>query len=98
VRYREVNVISDMLSRRMNGFAMIFGKCVWVPSSPKAATIVLAYFFGIVPGLPPAAYEAQLREQLVAAGRTQEAAVAEIQWLDGCFATYTPDSAHRSGG
>ncbi|HTZ37010.1 MAG TPA: hypothetical protein VMB84_13345 [Stellaceae bacterium] len=82
----------------MNGFAMIFGKCVWVPPSPKAATLVLAYFFGTVPGLPVAAYEAQIREQMVAAGATQEAAAAEMKWLDDCFATYTPDAKHRSGG
>ena len=67
-------------------------------TSPKAATVVLAYFFGTVPGLPPDAYEAQIRQQLVAAGATSEAAAAEMKWLDGCFATYVPDAAHRSGG
>ena len=82
----------------MNGFAMIFGKCVWVPPSPKAATIALAYFFGTVPGVPPDAYETQIRQQLIAAGATQEAAASEMKWLDGCFATYTPDPAHRLGG
>jgi len=82
----------------MNGFAMIFGKCVWVPPSPKAATLVLAYFFGTVPGATVDTYEAQIRQQMVAAGATQEAAATEMKWLDGCFASYTPDSAHRSGG
>jgi hypothetical protein len=86
------------MPRRMNGFAMIFGKCVWVPPSPKAAMLTLAYFFGSAPSVTPDAYEAQIRQQLVAAGATQEAAVAEMKWLDGCFATYTPDPAHKSGG
>jgi len=81
----------------MNGFAIIFGKCVWVPPSPKAATIALAYFFGTIPGLSADAYEAQIRQQLVAAGATQEAAVAEMKWLDECFATYTANSARKSG-
>ena len=82
----------------MNSFAMIFGKCVWIPPSPKAATLALAYFFGTVPGLPAEAYETQIRQQLVAAGASEAAAATEIKWLDGCFATYTPDSFHRSGG
>jgi hypothetical protein len=82
----------------MNGFAMIFGKCVWIPSSPKAAVAALAYFFGVVPGLPADAYETQIRQQLVAAGATQDAAIAEMKWLDQCFTTYTADSAHKSGG
>jgi hypothetical protein len=82
----------------MNSFAMIFGKCVWVPPSPKAATLALAYFFGTVPGLPAYEYEAQIRQQIVAAGASQEAAASEVKWLDQCFATYTADSAHGSGG
>jgi hypothetical protein len=82
----------------MNGFAMIFGKCVWMPPSPKAATLVLVYFFGTVRGLPPDAYESQIRQQMVAAGASQETAAAEMKWLDACFATYTPDSAHKSSG
>jgi hypothetical protein len=72
----------------MNSFAMIFGKCVWIPPSPKAATLALAYFFGTVPGLQPTAYEAGIRQQIVAAGKTQEAAIAEVKWLDECFASY----------
>lgn len=82
----------------MNSFALIFGKCVWVPPSPKAATMALAYFFGTVPGVTADAYEAVIRQQLVAAGATEEAALAEMKWLDACFANYAPDSAHRSGG
>jgi len=82
----------------MSGFAMIFGKCVWVPPSPKAATLALAYFFGTMPGVTPGAYEDGIRQQLVVAGATQEAASAEVKWLVGCFATYTPDDAHKSHG
>jgi hypothetical protein len=82
----------------MSGFAMIFGNCVWAPPSPKAALITLAYFYGVIPGQSVDAYETQIRQQLVAAGATQEAAAAEMKWLDGCFATFTPDKAHKSGG
>ena len=31
----------------MNSFAMIFGHCVWIPPSPKAALVALNLFFGI---------------------------------------------------
>ena len=47
---------------------MIFGKCVWIPPSPKAALLALSYFYGIAPGVPPAEYEEAIRGQLVAAG------------------------------
>lgn len=77
---------------------MIFGNCVWSPPSPKAALIALAYFYGTIPGLSVDSYETEIRQQLVAAGSTQEAAAAEMKWLDACFATFTPDKAHRSGG
>jgi len=72
----------------MNSFAMIFGNCVWIPPSPKAATLALSYFFGTVPGVLPEQYESQIRQQLVAAGATTDAAAAEMEWLDGCFAGY----------
>jgi hypothetical protein len=72
----------------MNSFAMIFGKCVWIPPSPKAATLALAYFFGTMPGVLPEQYEAQLRQQIVVAGKTPEAATTEVKWLDECFASY----------
>ena len=55
---------------------MIFGKCVWIPPSPKAALLALSYFYGVAPGVPPAQYEDALRGQLVSAGATQEAAGA----------------------
>jgi hypothetical protein len=67
---------------------MIFGNCVWAPPSPKAALLALNYFYGIVPGVPPAQYEDALRSQLVSAGATEEAATAEVKWLDDCFASY----------
>jgi len=72
----------------MNSFAMIFGKCVWIPQSPKAAVLALSYFFGTIPGLSPAVYEAQLREQIIAAGASEEAAAAQVKWLDECFGSY----------
>jgi len=29
----------------MDSFAMIFGHCVWIPPSPKAALVALSLFF-----------------------------------------------------
>jgi hypothetical protein len=72
----------------VNSFAMIFGKCVWIPPSPKAALLALSYFYGAVLGGTPDEYEAALRAQFVAAGFTQQAASAEVRWLDDCFASY----------
>jgi hypothetical protein len=74
----------------MNSFAMIFGRCVWIPPSPKAALIALSYFFGTTPGLMPEAYESELRQQMIAAGESEQHALAEIKWLNECFASYTP--------
>jgi len=72
----------------MNSFAMIFVKCVWIPPSPKAAALALTYFFGTAPGVLPDEYRAQIRQQIAAAGASQEAATAEVKWLDDCFASY----------
>jgi hypothetical protein len=72
----------------MNSFAMIFGKCVWIPPSPKAATLALAYFFGTLPGVLPTEYEAGLHQQIVAAGASEEKATAEVKWLEDCFGSY----------
>jgi hypothetical protein len=77
----------------MNSFAMIFGKCVWIPPSPKAV-LALSCFFGIVPGASPSQYEYELRGQLVAAGASEDAATAEIKWLNNCFSSYVPP-AHQ---
>ena len=76
---------------------MIFGKCVWIPPSPKAAMLALSYFYGGAPGVPPAQYEDAIRSQLVSAGATQEAATAEVKWLNDCFASYVaPKNRQRS--
>jgi hypothetical protein len=72
----------------MNSFAMIFGKCVWIPPSPKAALLALSYFFGTIPSQSPAAYEVQLRQQIIAAGASEEAAAAQVKWLNECFGSY----------
>jgi hypothetical protein len=76
---------------------MIFGKCVWIPPSPKAALLALSYFYGIAPGAPPAEYEDAIRSQLVTSGVTREAATAEVKWPDDCFASYfAPKNRRRS--
>jgi hypothetical protein len=56
--------------------------------------VALSYFFGTIPGVLPAQYEDQLREQMVAAGASQEAATTEVKWLVQCFGTYSVPKQH----
>ncbi len=78
----------------MNSFAMIFGHCVWIPPSPKAALVALGLFFGIGVGGEPdiAADEALIAAQYVAAGKTQAEAQKEVAALNACFASYEAPS------
>lgn len=82
----------------MNSFAMIFGHCVWIPPSPKAALVALGLFFGIgVSGEPDvAADEALIAGQYVSAGKTQAEAEKEVAWLNACFASYEVPAANGS--
>jgi hypothetical protein len=82
----------------MNSFAMIFGHCVWIPPSPKAALIALSLFFGIgVNGEPDvAAGEAILASQYVSAGKTQTDAQKEVASLNACFASYEVPPENRN--
>jgi hypothetical protein len=83
----------------MNSFAMIFGHCVWIPPSPKAALVALSLFFGIGINSAPdiAAGEAVLASQYVSAGKTQIEAQKEVASLNACFATYEipPENKNR---
>ena len=74
----------------MNSFAMIFGHCVWIPPSPKAAMVALSLFFGIGINTEPdiAAGEAVLAGQYVSAGKTEIEAQKEVASLNACFASY----------
>jgi hypothetical protein len=74
----------------MNSFAMIFGHCVWIPPSPKAALIALSLFYGIGINTQPdiTAAEEIIASQYVAGGKTQLEAEKEIAALNTCFATY----------
>ena len=74
----------------MNSFAMIFGHCVWIPPSPKAALVALGLFFGIgITGEPDiAADKAAIAAQYVDAGKTQADAQKQVAALNACFATY----------
>ena len=74
----------------MNSFAMIFGHCVWIPPSPKAALVALSLFYGIGISTQPdtTAAEAIIASQYVARGKTQLEAEKEIAALNACFATY----------
>jgi hypothetical protein len=82
----------------MNSFAMIFGHCVWIPPSPKAALVALSLFFGIgVNGEPDiAAGEAILAGQYVSAGKTQIEAQKEVASLNSCFGTYEVPPENRN--
>jgi hypothetical protein len=77
---------------------MIFGHCVWIPPSPKAALVALSLFFGIgVNGEPDiAAGEAILASQYVAAGKTQIEAQKEVVSLNACFGTYEVPPQNRN--
>ena len=74
----------------MNSFAMIFGHCVWIPPSAKAALIALNLFFGI--GINSqadiTAGEAILASQYISSGKTQIEAQKEVDALNACFGTY----------
>jgi hypothetical protein len=82
----------------MNSFAMIFGHCVWIPPSPKAALVALNLFFGIGISSEPdiAAGEAILSEQYVSAGKTLVEAQKEVASLNACFATYEVPPENRN--
>jgi len=82
----------------MNSFAMIFGHCVWIPPSPKAALVALSLFFGIGINTEPdiAAGEAVLASQYVFAGKTQIEAQKEVAALNGCFGTYEVPPENRN--
>jgi hypothetical protein len=82
----------------MNSFAMIFGHCVWIPPSPKAALVALNLFFGIGINAEPdiAAGEAILAGQYVSAGKTQIEAQKEVASLNACFGTYEVPPENRN--
>ena len=81
----------------MNSFAMIFGHCVWIPPSPKAALVALSLFFGIGinSGSDISAGEAALGSQYVSAGKTQTDAQKEVDSLNACFGTYEVPPENR---
>jgi len=82
----------------MNSFAMIFGHCVWIPPSPKAALIALNLFFGIGTTTQPdiTAAEAIIAAQYVARGNTQVEAEKEVASLNACFGSYEVPPENRN--
>jgi hypothetical protein len=82
----------------MNSFAMIFGHCVWIPPSPKAALAALSLFFGIgIQGQP----DISIREEIVASeyvagGKTQIEAQKEVAALNACFGSYEVPPENRN--
>jgi hypothetical protein len=82
----------------MNSFAMIFGHCVWIPPSPKAALVALNLFFGIGTTTQPdiTAAEAIIAAQYVAGGKTQVEAQKEVASLNACFGTYEVPPENRN--
>ena len=82
----------------MNSFAMIFGHCVWIPPSAKAALIALNLFFGI--GINSqadiTAGEAILASQYISAGKTQSEAQKEVASLNACFGSYEVPPENRN--
>ena len=82
----------------MNSFAMIFGHCVWMPPSPKAALVALNLFFGIGTTTQPdiTAAEAIIAAQYVARGNTQVEAEKEVASLNACFGSYEVPPENRN--
>ena len=82
----------------MNSFAMIFGHCVWIPPSPKAALVALNLFFGIGTTTQPdiTAAEAIIAAQYVAGGKTQVEAQNKVAWLNACFESYEVPPENRN--
>lgn len=82
----------------MNSFAMIFGHCVWIPPSQKAALVALNLFFGIGTTTQPdiAAAEAVIAAQYVAGGKTHVEAQNKIAWLNACFGSYEVPPENRN--
>jgi hypothetical protein len=81
----------------MNSFAMIFGRCVWIPPSPKAALAALGLFFGIGINTEPDAIDAEavIANQYIVAGKSQSEAAEEVARLKGCFVTYEAPPENR---
>jgi hypothetical protein len=82
----------------MNSFALIFGHCVWIPPSPKAALVALNLFFGIGTTTQPdiTAAEAIIAAQYISGGKTQGEAQKEVAWLNACFGSYEVPSENRN--
>jgi hypothetical protein len=78
------------VAHHLNSFAMIFGRCVWIPPSPEAAFAAFSLFFGIDTRTQPdaAAAEAVIVGQYVVSGKSRPEADKELAWLNTCFATY----------
>ena len=86
------------VARHLNSFAMIFGRCVWIPPSPKAALAAFSLFFGVDTRTEPdiAAAEATIASQFIVAGKSQSQADKEVAWLNACFATYEVPPENRN--
>jgi hypothetical protein len=86
------------VAHHLNSFAMIFGHCVWIPPSPKAALAGFGLFFGIDTTTEPdiAAAEATIVSQYIAAGKSQSDADKEVVWLNACFGTYEVPPENRN--
>src|SRR5689334_20640004 len=69
----DIVVVSGEISNPLNSFAMIFGRCVWIPPSPMAALAALRLFYGvgISDGADAAGYEAAIAGQYASSGKTE---------------------------
>jgi len=76
----------------MNGFAIIFGTCLWTPPSGKAAVLAILWFFG--QGDVDAA-RAGIVQQYVASGKTVEVATSKAEDLWQCFGTWEKPALQR---
>ena len=82
----------------MNSFAMIFGHCVWIPPSAKAAMVALSLFYGIGIGGEADVHAAELviAEQYTFKGLSPEDARKQVDWLNSCFLSYEVPPENRT--
>lgn len=63
----------------MKGFAILIGACKIIPVSPKAAMILVAWLYGVYPGVPYDDYKTAYAE-----------AHGDVAAVEQCFANWAP--------
>lgn len=72
----------------LGSFGLLIGRCLVLPPSPKAALLIVMWFFGTPVAVPSIDIEAAIANQYLAAGASGKVAAAEIARLNRCAASY----------